>query len=186
MPGKYMDEKEVPPTFWQRVRPWVYGFSFALIFAMTGVELGIDAHIINNHGNLAEDYPSLEFKNIVGLILFSCIGTLLYVVAHPWSGIRMSTFWAFVFTVFWGTAAGVLNRVVPFEAFNCGNPRDTFPTQWQPWAHQCRELVTFQAFAWSLWGFFMFHWLGLMAEVFELKFKPKPAPFYRHRYFDTV
>jgi len=183
--GRY-DEKDVRPTFWQRVRPWVYGFTFALIFALVATELGIDSHILHQHGNNSYNYPSLEFKNIIGLILFSCIATLLFVISHPWSGVRMSAFWAFVFCIFWGTSAGVLNRVVPFESHNCDSGANTFAPKWQPWQHQCKELVALQAIAWSLWGIFLFFWLGLMAEIFDLKVRPRPGPFYRHKWFDTV
>lgn len=186
MAGKYADEKDVPPTFWQRIRSWVWGFVFVFVFALTAVELGLVSHILHQHGNDSGNYPSLEFKNDLGLILFSCIATLLYVLSHPWSGARMCCFWSFVFAVFWGTCAGVLNRVVPFEAHNCGADPSHFDPKWRPWQHQCSELVTLQAFAWTLWAVFIFKWIGFMCEVFSIHVKPKPKPFYRSKLFDTV
>ncbi|GJE87802.1 magnesium transporter [Phanerochaete sordida] len=184
--GKYVDDKDAPPPLMTRLRPWLWGFTFFFVFCLTGVELGLDSHILHQHGNDASNYPSLEFKNIIGLILFTCIATLLYVVSHPWSGARMSLFWSFVFAVFWGTSAGVLNRVVPFEAHNCGADPSHFAPGWRPWQHQCEELVTLQAFAWTLWAVFLFKFIAFCCEVFRFGVKPRPPPFYRHKMFDTV
>lgn len=183
--GKFA-EKDAPPTFLQRARPWVYGFVFTLIFALTATELGLDSHILHQHGNNLLNYPSLEFKNILGLMLFTIIATLLFIFSHPWSNVRMSCFWAFVFAIFWGTSAGVLNRVVPFEVSKCGDNPDTFAPEWRPWQNQCHELVALQGIAWALWGIFVFLWIGLLAEVIEIRFKHTVQPFYRAKFLDNV
>lgn len=47
-------------------------------------ELGLVSHILHGHGNNAADYPSLEFKNVLGLMLFTIIAVLLYLIATPW------------------------------------------------------------------------------------------------------
>ena len=50
--------------------------------------LGIDSHLIHGHGRDESEWPGLEFHNDVGLILFSCIATLLYIASHYWSSVR--------------------------------------------------------------------------------------------------
>ncbi|KIP11480.1 hypothetical protein PHLGIDRAFT_476163 [Phlebiopsis gigantea 11061_1 CR5-6] len=175
MPG--LNEKDAP-SLAARARPWLYGFTFALIFALTAAELGLDSHILHGHGNNSHDYPSLEFKNILGLILFTCIATLLYIVAHPWASVGMSCWWTFVFAVFWGASAGVLNRVVPFEVSKCGESPSAFPSVWGPWLHQCSELVALQGVAWTLWGIFLIKFIVLIVELIEFKPRKNVKTFY--------
>ena len=62
----------------------------------------------------------------------------------------VSCFWAFVFAIFWGTSAGVVNRVVPFEVWKCNRNPDVFAPEWRPWQNQCNELVALQGIAWTL------------------------------------
>ena len=117
----------------------------------------------------------------------------------------MSCFWAFVFAIFWGVNAGVVNRVVPFEVWKCNRNPDVFPAAWRPWQNQCNELVALQGIAWTLCkppfphearvqlltcavlgGVFVFFWIGLMAEVIEIRPKRNVKPFYRAKFLDNV
>ena len=45
-------------------------------------ELGLVSQQLQRGGNGYEKYPGKEFKHDLGLLLFSCIGTLLYLIGH--------------------------------------------------------------------------------------------------------
>ena len=115
-----------------------------------GVELGLVSHILHTWGNNPADYPTAEFKNILGLMLFTCIASLLYIFSHPWSSVGFSAFWTLVFATFWAVSAGVLNRVVPFEVSKCAEPASDFAPVWTAWLSWCHELVALQGIAWAL------------------------------------
>jgi hypothetical protein len=75
-------------------------------------------------------------------------------MADVW--VSVSTFWAFVFAVFWGTCAGVVNRTSPFEVSKCGEPASSFPERWQSWLNRCHEIVALQGIAWALCKYCLF------------------------------
>lgn len=54
--------------------------------AVAASELGLVSDILHRFGNDVANYPGQEFKNILGLILFSCIATFLYILGHYWAG----------------------------------------------------------------------------------------------------
>ncbi|PSR81180.1 hypothetical protein EW026_g3776 [Hermanssonia centrifuga] len=171
-------EKDAPSKY-RFLRPFGYGFAFFLVFCLTAAELGIVSHLLHEGGNIPANYPTREFKSILGLILFSCIGTFLYVFSHPWSSMGISAFWSFVFAVFWGTSAGVIFHVSPFENFTCHRPASSFPPAWQSYHDRCHEVVALQGMAWALWGIFIFKFLGMIIELIEFKKRPNVKSFYQ-------
>ncbi|KAF7799921.1 hypothetical protein EIP86_011164 [Pleurotus ostreatoroseus] len=169
---------EKPPSRVSRARPFVYGFWFSLIFACAAVELGLVSDFLHRYGNGYDRYPTMEFKHDLGIILFSCVVTFLYVLSHPWSNHFMSAVWAFILAVFWGTAAGVIFQVSPFRAYTCGRPASSFTPEWAAWLGNCRRVVTMEAFAWTLWGLYLFLFIGLLVEMFQCSRRRDVRPFY--------
>lgn len=169
---------EKPPSRLTRARPFVFGFTFCLIFACAAVELGLVSDFLHRYGNSYDFYPTMEFKHDLGIILFSSIVTFLYCLSNYWSNHFMCAVWAFILSVFWGTAAGVLFQVSPFRAYTCGRPDSAFTPEWAAWKGNCRRVVTMEGFAWSLWGLFMFLFLGLIMEMFQCTKRKDVRPFY--------
>lgn len=62
----------------------------------------------------------------------------------------MNIFINFVLAVFWGTGAGVIFHVSPFESFTCGKPASEFSPNWAAYADHCARVVTMQGLAWAL------------------------------------
>ena len=56
-----------------------------LDFSTAAVELGLVSDFLHRYGNGYDRYPTMEFKHDLGIILFSCVVTFLYVLSHPWS-----------------------------------------------------------------------------------------------------
>ena len=50
-------------------------------------ELGIVSDLLHEGGNSYANYPTMEFKHDLGILLFSCIVTFLFILSHPWSNI---------------------------------------------------------------------------------------------------
>lgn len=171
------NEKDAPSRF-RYLRPGLYGFTFALIFCLAAAELGIVSDLLHEGGNSYALYPSMEFKHDLGILLFSCIITFLYVFTHPWTNHFLATVCTFILAVFWGTGAGVIFHVSPFEDFTCRRPISTFTPPWQAYFDKCHRVVAMQGIAWALWGIFVFMLIGLLIELFQCSRRPNVKPFY--------
>ncbi|KAF9266890.1 hypothetical protein L218DRAFT_755115 [Marasmius fiardii PR-910] len=150
----------------------LYGFTFALIFCVAASALGIDSRQLHKYGNGYENYPTKQYKHDIGLILFNCIFTFLWLLAHPFISMGLSIFFTFVNTVFWGTAAGILFQQLPFKSSTCGHPVSSFPSNWQPYVGQCDEIVALHGLCWLEWALLT---LVLFGSIFhKVQFTPRP------------
>lgn len=152
----------------------LYGLTFTLIFCIAVSVLGIDSHILHKYGNGYATYPTKQFKHDIGLILFNCIFTFLWLLAHPFISMGISIFLTFLNAVFWGTSAGILFNQLPFKSSTCGHPVSSFPTSWQPYAAsgECAELVTLHGLCWAQWGLMIFLLFGSIYHKFQFAVKP--------------
>ncbi|EEB94267.1 hypothetical protein MPER_06942 [Moniliophthora perniciosa FA553] len=91
----------------------------------------------------------MGYKHDLGLILFNCIYTFLFLVGHPFMSMGISIFFTLVGAVFWGTSAGILFAVTPFRSYTCGNPVESFAPNWQPYVGQCSRIVALQGLCWA-------------------------------------
>ncbi|KAF8917950.1 hypothetical protein CPB85DRAFT_1284157 [Mucidula mucida] len=160
-------------TFWRSPRRVLYAVAFFLVFALTASELGLVSQQLHNGGNDYANYPGMEYKHDLGLLLFSCVFTFLYLIGHIFiEGMGMITFLTFVLAVFWGTGAGVMYQVSPFRAYNCGNPADSFAPNWARFHDQCSRIVAIQGIAWALWGLMVFLFFGMLIHKLEIRARP--------------
>ncbi|KAK0229140.1 hypothetical protein ARMGADRAFT_1080902 [Armillaria gallica] len=154
-------------------RRMLYAIAFFLVFALTTSQLGLVSQQLHNGGNDYANYPGMEYKHDLGLLLFSCVFTYLYLIGHLYSaGLGLITFFTFVGAVFWGTGAGVMFQVSPFRSYNCGNPADSFSPNWARFADQCSRIVAIQGIAWANWGLFVFLFFGML--IHKLEIRPRP------------
>ncbi|KAH9479940.1 hypothetical protein JR316_0008537 [Psilocybe cubensis] len=135
------------------IRSILYLIGFVLIFALTCAELGLVSQQIHKYGRFAENYASLQYKNVLGLLLCACLVSLLVTIFHLFLNVGFVAFFSLVLAVFFGTGAGVIRTATPFRGTSCGRPADAYPEKWQRFAHECSRIVSIEAVAWSLWGF---------------------------------
>lgn len=158
-------------AFVRSPRRILYAIAFFLVFALTVSELGLVSQQLQRGGNAYENYPGKEFKHDLGILLFSCIGTLLYLIGHFYVSFGIIVFFTFVFAIFWGVGAGVMFAVTPFKGTNCGSDPSTFPEAWQFYASQCEIVVSMEGVAWALWGLMTLMLCGMIYHACE--FRPR-------------
>ncbi|KAL0575188.1 hypothetical protein V5O48_006782 [Marasmius crinis-equi] len=153
----------------------IYGLTFALIFAIAAVALGIDSWELHHYGDDYTNYPTKRYKHILGLILFNCIFTFLWMIGHFYISMGLSMFLTFVDAVFWGTAAGVLwaeLSVARFGAFHCSHdPIEWFPANWRPYRSECGLLTALHGFCWAEWGILVALLFGSI--IHKVEFRPR-------------
>ncbi|KAK7061048.1 hypothetical protein VNI00_000783 [Paramarasmius palmivorus] len=159
-----------------RLRRLGYGAAFFLVFAIAAAALGLDAQQLHKYGNTNQNYASLEYKNALGLCLFSCIFTFLWLIAHWQVNMGLSIFFTLVGAVFWGTCAGIFYHSTPFRAFTCDNPVDTFPTKWQPYVGECTRVVSLQGLCWAEWALLCL--MLVMSIIHKIEIRPRPEASY--------
>ncbi|ESK85167.1 proteophosphoglycan 5 [Moniliophthora roreri MCA 2997] len=168
-----VNEKEVERTgFFSSPRRVLYTVGFALVFGIAASALGIVSYEFQRYGNTYEHYPAMEYKHDLGLILFSCIYTFLFLIGHPFISMGISIFFTFIGAVFWGTSAGILFAVTPFRSYTCGNPVESFASNWQPYVGQCSRIVALQGLCWAEWGVLVFLLFGSIGHKFEFRSRP--------------
>ncbi|KAJ3721873.1 hypothetical protein C8R42DRAFT_668662 [Lentinula raphanica] len=169
MAGKAYGEKDAPISPYRTRKFWIYTCAFALMFGMTGAELGLVSDLLHEGGNNEANYPSAEFKHDLGILLFTCIASLLYIIGHAFISMGLNIFVNFVLAVFWGTGAGVLFHVSPFESFTCDKPSSTFSSNWAFYSDHCARVVAMQGLAWALWGLSIILMFGMLFHLVEFK-----------------
>ncbi|KAK2460938.1 hypothetical protein APHAL10511_007408 [Amanita phalloides] len=175
-----------PPTekpVWQRmkfsVRALAYGITFFLIFALTVAELGLVSEQMHIHGNSAANYPTLQYKNVIGILLFSSIATLLFALTHFWASVSSIPFISLILAVFWGVGAGLLRTGTPYRGTNCTtHAHAKYPPAFQPFAGLCKKVVTIQAIAWTEWALLIMLMVGSLAHKLTITAKPTPEEMY--------
>jgi len=60
------------------------GFDRTLNDSVAAATLGLVSQQLHKYGNGYQNYPGREYKHDLGLILFSCVFTLLIVLGHYW------------------------------------------------------------------------------------------------------
>ncbi|KAE9409168.1 hypothetical protein BT96DRAFT_931949 [Gymnopus androsaceus JB14] len=168
MAGK--SSEKVPQTSPRKTRKfWMYACAFAFMFGMTAAELGLVSDLLHEGGNSDTNYPSKEYKHDLGLLLFTCIVSLLYIIAHSFISMGMNIFLNFALAVFWGTGAGVLFHVSPFESYTCDRPASDFSPKWAAYADHCARVVAMQGLAWALWVLCIIMMFGMLFHLVEFK-----------------
>ncbi|KAM0751130.1 hypothetical protein T439DRAFT_347723 [Meredithblackwellia eburnea MCA 4105] len=170
-------EKKVKTGFFSSTRHILYVVAFSLIFALTVAELGLVSQQLHNGGNQASHYPTKEYKNDLGILLFNCIFTLLILIGHKYLNLIMGAFFLFCSAIFWGTGAGIIFQVSPFKVYTCGKPAEFFAANWAPFASQCSRVVAIEGIAWALFGLTTILVLGIVF-VDALSFKVQRNEFY--------
>jgi len=168
MKGSQNRDQEVI-TRYRTKKFWLYTLAFTLLFGLTAAELGLVADLLHKGGNVESRYPSAEFKHDLGILLFSCIVSLLYIIGHAFISMGLNIFISFALAVFWGTGAGVLFHVSPFESFTCDKPSSRFSSNWAAYADNCSRVVAMQGLAWALWGLSIIMMFGMLFHLVEFK-----------------
>ncbi|KAF9524787.1 hypothetical protein CPB83DRAFT_595361 [Crepidotus variabilis] len=169
-------KKEPRTGFFASPRKILYAFTFGLIGACTAVELGLVSQQLHHYGNFLSRYPTQEYKSALDLLLFACLWQLLIVIFHYQLPSLLVAFATLSSGVFWGAGAGIIERVSPFEFYNCGEPASYFNSIWAPFKHECARIVTIQGFGWTLWALSVFLLLGIIVD--NVEFHVKTRPFY--------
>ncbi|KAI5480693.1 hypothetical protein MNV49_007620 [Pseudohyphozyma bogoriensis] len=168
------DEKGARTGLFSSTRQILYFVTFTLFGVLAAVEIGLVAQQLHDYGNQASNYPSLEYKNVIGLLLFAGIVSLLTVIGHAFAPPLFIAFLALALACFYGAAAGVIFQVSPFKSYTCGNPASSFPLQWQAFSSQCSRIVAIEAFAWTQWALSVIIFFGILADVLSIKVHSKP------------
>ncbi|KAM6504301.1 hypothetical protein JOM56_001244 [Amanita muscaria] len=177
----YFSENTVTPV-WQRwafsYRALAYIITFFIIFALTSAELGYVAQQIHDHGDGYEHYATMQYKHVIGLLLFACIATLLFCVIHFWIPVDVVPAASFILAVFWGTGAGLLRTGTPYRGDCASRLANTYPTVWQPYADLCTRVIVIEALAWSLWGILIILMIGSLVHKLGVTVKSTPEEMY--------
>jgi hypothetical protein len=125
---------------------------------------------LHRYGNSTSNYPSAEFKHVLGLILFTVIFTFLLLIAHAFISFGVTAFFAFVGAVFWGVSAGVMWQVIPF--YRSCQAADSYPSNWQPFVSQCSRLIAIEGISWTLWALFVILFIATLVHKLEVRTRP--------------
>jgi len=176
-------EPPVEKPVWQRWRysrrALVYGIVFFLIFALTVVELGLVSEQLHEHGNSYANYPTKQYKHVIGLLLFASIATLVFTLTHFWTSVAMVPFISLTLALFWGVGAGLLRTGTPYRGTNCTTHGHAhYPPVFQPYAGLCKKVVTIEAVAWTQWALLIFLLIGTLAHKLRISSKATPEEMY--------
>ncbi|PPQ87894.1 hypothetical protein CVT25_001236 [Psilocybe cyanescens] len=160
------------------IRSILYVIGFGLIFALTCAELGLVSQQIHKYGRFAENYASLQYKNVLGLLLCAVIVSLLVTIFHLYLSIGFVAFFSLILAVFFGVGGGVIRTATPFRGTHCQRPPEDYPEKWQRFSHECSRIVSIEAIAWSLWGLYMFMLFGSLMYILRISLRPTPGGFY--------
>ena len=182
------DEKNEDSRFARIVPPHIFAFSlrsvlyllaFIWIFCFTVAELGLVSNQLHKYGDDYTNYGTKAYKHALGLLLFSTIASLLVLLAHPFVSVGMISFWSFVMAVFFGTSAGIIERVAPFTGHGCTHQKvEAYPENWRPWVGECNHIVSIQGIAWALWALYIFLWVGTLMQKLRISVRATPEGFY--------
>ncbi|PPQ74682.1 hypothetical protein CVT26_007665 [Gymnopilus dilepis] len=175
-PGKKdvaVDNRRFVPS----IRSFLYAIAFILIFCCTCAELGFVSQQIHKYGRWPWNYASLEYRNILGLLLAGVIISLLVVIFHVYLPIGFVALFSLVLAVFFGTGAGVIRQTTPFRGSSCSSkPVDAYPQKWQPYAHECSRIVAMEGFAWALFALYTFMLFGSLFYLGIIRVSTRPTP----------
>ncbi|KAF5313729.1 hypothetical protein D9611_010095 [Ephemerocybe angulata] len=181
MPPKAQKEpavRRITPS----VRSVLYALAFGWLFLLTGSELGLVSQQLHRGGNNYANYGSKQYKHALGLLLFSCLSSLLVILSHPWLSVPFVSVCSFVLAVFFGTGAGIVWQDTGhfFKGTGC-RPPDQIPPNWRRFADQCRIIVSIQAMAWALWGLYILLFVGTLIHKLKITTRPTPEGFYHNK-----
>jgi len=172
-PGK----KEVDNRpFVLSIRSVAYGISFFLIFCLTCAELGLVSQQLHEHGRWAQNYASLQYRNVLGLLLCAVILSLLICIFHYWLPIGVVVFSSLVLALFFGVGGGVIRGTTPFRGTDCHRPVEDYPPRWQPYVHSCGRVVAIEAVSWSVFALYTMMLLGSLCYIGIIRFATRPTP----------
>ncbi|KDR66737.1 hypothetical protein GALMADRAFT_106133 [Galerina marginata CBS 339.88] len=160
------------------IRSILYAITFFLIFCLTCAELGLVSQQIHKYGRYAENYASLQYKNVLGLLLCAVIISLLLCLTHFFIPIGFLVFIALILAIFFGVGGGVIRTATPYRGTSCNRPVGDYPIAWQPYAHECSRVVTIQALSWTLFALYFFILFGSLGYLFRLCLRPTPGGLY--------
>ncbi|PPQ63902.1 hypothetical protein CVT24_010369, partial [Panaeolus cyanescens] len=140
----FSEHTKIPPLH-------VYLEELTKMFPTAVAELGLVSYYLHKYGNTYEHYPSKEFKHVLGLLLCAVLISLIVSLTHFWLRVGLVAFTSFILAIFFATGAGVIQRTTPFKGTNCGHATERhWPDQWQPYAGECKNIVTMQGLGWGL------------------------------------
>ncbi|KAF4611020.1 hypothetical protein D9613_006477 [Agrocybe pediades] len=170
---KEADNRRFVPS----IRSIFYLISFILIFGLTCAELGLVSQQIHKYGRFAENWASLQYRNVVGLLLCAVLVSLLITIFHFWLSVSFIAFFSLILSVFFGIGGGVIRTTTPFRR-SCGTPTQNYPEKWQRFAGECTRIVAMQGISWSLFALYFFLLVGSLAYLFRISPRPTPGGFY--------
>ena len=134
-------------------------------------ELGLVSQQIHKYGRFAENWASLQYRNVVGLLLCAVIVSLLITIFHFYLSIACTVsrlplfnrfsylmifsfnlvvaFFSLILSVFFGIGGGVIRTTTPFHR-SCSTPTENYPEKWQRFAGECTRIVAMQGISWAL------------------------------------
>ncbi|KAF8661993.1 hypothetical protein AX14_007132, partial [Amanita brunnescens Koide BX004] len=160
-------------------RALAYGMTFFLIFALTVVELGLVSEQLHVHGNSDQHYPTLQFKNTIGLLLFVSIATLVFSLTHFWASVAAVPFISLILAIFWGVGAGLLRTGTPYRGTRCTTHGHAhYPPAFQPFGGLCKKVISIEAIAWTEWALLIFLIIGSLAHKLRISTRATPEEMY--------
>jgi len=80
----------------------------------------------------------------------------------------MMMFLFFVFGVFWGTGAGILESTPFGHGLQCSNPVDRFPPNYRPFVHECSRVTAISGLSWAMFGLSVIGLFWVFLDTFSL------------------
>lgn len=145
-------------TLFSSTRHIFYVVLFTLWICIDIALLGLVSEQIHKYGRYRENYPTAQYQNALGLLLFSTIIGLLFGIFHWALGLTMYLPIFLAFGVWFGTGAGILEPTPFGHGFQCRHTWDLsrFPANWQPYVGECSRVTAIEGLAWAMCTFLDF------------------------------
>ncbi|KAF5328254.1 hypothetical protein D9619_013391 [Psilocybe cf. subviscida] len=161
-------------TFVRSRRSILYAIGFALIFAITCADLALISQQLHKYGNHSSNYPSTEYRNVLGLGVAAAVVSLLLCFLHFRLRLELTAFFSFVLAVLFGTVAGVIHRDKPFRGSSCNAGQSANSAIFQRLFMDCRRIMAIEGLSWALLGLYTLMLIGTLRYM--LKFARRTTP----------
>ncbi|WVQ97565.1 hypothetical protein IAU59_004679 [Kwoniella sp. CBS 9459] len=146
-----------------------YACFFILWFCIDVAELGLVSQQIHKHGRETADWPTGKVQHAMGLLLFSTIFGLLFCIFHWALGLGLYLPVFFMFGVFFGTGAGILEETPFGHGLQCKHKDDPsrFAQNWVPFLNDCSRFTAIEGLAWAMFALAVFGLFFTIADKFS-------------------
>ncbi|AAW42247.1 hypothetical protein CNBC4600 [Cryptococcus deneoformans B-3501A] len=160
-------------TLFSSTRHIFYVVLFTLWICIDIALLGLVSEQIHKYGRYRENYPTAQYQNALGLLLFSTIIGLLFGIFHWALGLTMYLPIFLAFGVWFGTGAGILEPTPFGHGFQCRHTWDLsrFPANWQPYVGECSRVTAIEGLAWAMFALSVFGLFWVIADKYNFTSK---------------